>query len=274
MGQGNRRAPRPRRKKRPSPVDIIAGIDASGCEEVAGEATIRRSPSRVIAEALGADAGLPGLRRRDAPLEVTWPDKRKRSRARSRDTGLVDRRDGASTAGEGFWSIWLQHQEYLRRHSLRWMSNNAQDAEDALSSAMLLAQQKYPEYARTITNIRAWLTRLVHNVCMDQHRASSRMEGFESDPQRDELERRAVINYHGVYPEPDQEAIEEERLISLLRGLHNLPASLREPLLLRCVYGVGYSEIAARMAISECAARKRVQLARDRLRAWSGSGVL
>ena len=162
----------------------------------------------------------------------------------------------------------MEHQEYLRRHSLRWMSNNADDADDVLSNAMLLAQRKFPKYAHSITNPRAWLTRLVHNMCMDHHRAASRLQGIESDVQWDALEGHAGIPGCQTVRQPDQEAINEELLMSLMSGLKNLPVSLRIPLTLRCLYGLAYPEIAACMNLTECTVRKRVQLARNKLGHW------
>lgn len=271
MGHGNRRARGSRRKQKPSPVDIIAGVDTPVGQDLAAESSARLSPTDIIVDSLGTDDGLSGGRSRDTPTETTRPIKRQRSRSASSNRIPAEVRTSALGKVQGFWGVWVQHQEYLRGHSLRWMSNNLEDAEDALSNAMLLAQRKYPQYAHSITNTRAWLTRLVHNVCMDHHRAASRMEGFEWDLRLDEMERRSVASIQRTVREPDQEVIEEEQLTSLLRGLQKLSASLREPLMLRCVYGLAYSEIADRMNMNECAVRKRVQLARDKLRKWIGA---
>ncbi|MFC1673596.1 RNA polymerase sigma factor [Pseudomonadota bacterium] len=48
--------------------------------------------------------------------------------------------------------------------------------------------------------------------------------------------------------------------------LLQLPVSLLEPLLMRVVEERTYDDIAAQMGLSNCAVRKRIQLARDRLR--------
>ena len=173
--------------------------------------------------------------------------------------------DGA-LLGRSFWGLWAQHQDYLRRHSLRWMSNNTADAEDALSAAMLLAQRKYPRHAPGIINPRAWLTRLVHNVCMDHHRSMSRYELVDPLPQEEALGADALPHHHAPTPGPDQEAAAAEMLHLVQKGLRGLSPTLRDPFVLRCIHDLSYGEIADHLGITESAVRKRVQLARDKLR--------
>lgn len=264
MGQGNRRIRGTRRTKRLSPLDIIADIDAPANAQAGREPYSRHSPSRVISGSLKAGTTPAERLNRDVADGITWHNRRQhRSRAAESDSARIPMPTLPAT--QAFWTIWAEHQEYLRRHSLRWMSNNADDADDALSNAMLLAQRKFPKYAHAISNTRYWLTRLVHNVCMDHHRAASRLQGIESEARWDELERHARFTDRQAVRQPDQEAVNEELLINLQSALQNLPPSLREPLTLRCLYGLPYPDIAARMNLSECAVRKRVQLARDKL---------
>jgi RNA polymerase sigma factor (sigma-70 family) len=221
-----------------SPSDVLA--------KAAGLWPTSRSPTQVIADILGAE-----------PVPHEAPQ----------DDGVrVPPQPARHPPPNGvFWQIWAQHQDYLRRHSLRWMSNNCADAEDALSSAMLLAQEKYPRYAPTINDIRAWLTRLVHNVCMDHHRSRVRLELFDPMAQNGE------VGGHDSHAElhvaaAEQEVADQETLSLIWEELQRLTATLREPLLLRCVDELSYAEIAARLKITEAAVRKRVQLARDKLR--------
>ncbi len=52
----------------------------------------------------------------------------------------------------------------------------------------------------------------------------------------------------------------------LMQAIHELPETLRQPLLLRFYYDLSYSEIAKRLGLTEVTVRKRVQLARDIVR--------
>ena len=87
---------------------------------------------------------------------------------------------------EEFWQVWMEHQDYLFKQSIRFMSGNVADAEDALSQAMLKGSQHFN--AETIRNQRAWLTRLVHNACMDQHRSHKRQARLSDEIDGDDPE--------------------------------------------------------------------------------------
>ncbi len=67
----------------------------------------------------------------------------------------------------GFWWLWQKYRHYLHSCCLKWMGGNPTDAEDALSRAMLKAWEKVQKYAGKISNFKAWLTTLTHNLCMD-----------------------------------------------------------------------------------------------------------
>lgn len=260
MGQGKQRIRDALRPQKPTPSEIIAEIDSPRAQTGRGPYS-RRSPSRVLAD---TDVAPAQQRGRSGTHGAPWPVKRESAGSGKQGLGSVQDPMGLSSLTQVFWSLWVEHHEYLRRHSLRWMSNNTDDADDALSSAMLLAHRKFPQYAHTISNTRYWLTRLVHNVCMDHHRAANRLHSIESDLHYSAMERLALERQ--AAQQPDQEAINEELQSNLESSLRNLPVSLREPLILRCFNGLAYPDIAARMNLSECAVRKRVQLARTRLR--------
>lgn len=170
---------------------------------------------------------------------------------------------GVPDALADFWNVWMEHHDYLFKQSLRFMAGNMADAEDALSQAMLKGSQHFD--ATTIRNERAWLTRLVHNSCMDQHRSRKRQARLSEEIDGDDPEQAPNIT---PQPEPTpDEALQMRQLFDQLeRQLLDLPVSLLEPLLLRVVEERSYDDIADKMGLSNCAVRKRIQLARDRLR--------
>ncbi len=162
-----------------------------------------------------------------------------------------------------FWTVWMEHHDYLFKQSLRFMAGNMADAEDALSQAMLKGSQHFD--SNVIRNERAWLTRLVHNACMDQHRSHKRQARLSEEIDGDDPEQAP-----NVTPQPERQPDEALHMRQLFDELEQqllaLPVSLLEPLLLRVVEEKSYDEIAGKMGLSNCAVRKRIQLARDRLR--------
>ncbi|UUX48038.1 RNA polymerase sigma factor [Nisaea acidiphila] len=167
---------------------------------------------------------------------------------------------------EAFWELWSEHQSQLLRQCMRLMSGNMADAEDALGNALVRASSHFAEGGgEGIANQRAWLSRLVHNSCIDFYRARSRQKRWTDEVM-------AMADGDDIpsapTPEPTPEEIAEtgESMRKLQTELNKLPELLRVPLILRFLEGLSYAEIAERLCIPNCTARKRVQLARERLR--------
>ena len=157
------------------------------------------------------------------------------------------------------WELWQHHQGELRGLCRRWMGGRAEDAEDALSTAMLKAWEVLPRQAAELVNVRAWLLRLTYNVCMDFHREHQRRARLVSG-----LGARDV-------PSPDSAAAptspEEALLLRELRSrvrhaIRDLPARLKEPVVLRFFRGMPHRDIAERLKLSSDNVRKRLQYAR------------
>ncbi|MEH2064046.1 MAG: RNA polymerase sigma factor [Nostoc sp.] len=83
-------------------------------------------------------------------------------------------RSSSDDFSAAFWQLWEQYRDELYRCCIKWIGGNPTDAEDALSRAMLKAWEKVQQYAGKITNFKAWLTTLTHNLCVDIHRERSR----------------------------------------------------------------------------------------------------
>lgn len=161
-----------------------------------------------------------------------------------------------------FWPIWLQHQSYLSHRCLQWMGGNRANAEEALSNAMLKAQAKWPRYADTITNPKAWLTRLTHNLCVDLHRTHSRqpvgMDNFE------EMVTDAISPTDASSPK--ETLLKQELNTYLHHIIAELPPRLRQPFTLKFLQDISYKDIAQQLLISEDNVYKRIQQARAILR--------
>jgi RNA polymerase sigma factor (sigma-70 family) len=178
----------------------------------------------------------------------------------------------ATQNGAAFWDVWLRHQDHLLRQCLRIMSGNVADAEDALSSAMMRASTRYEVYADEIINERAWLSRLVRNCCIDHFRAVQRRHRLlerhapgRTGGQRTELQ---AVPPAGatLQPSPEQNAIDRSLLSRLAEDMRRLPEHLRRPLMMRFLQDKSYAEIAETLSLTNATVRKRIQLARQRLR--------
>lgn len=152
----------------------------------------------------------------------------------------------------------------LLKQTLRLMVQHRADAEDAASIALLRVLEVLPDEGHRIARPRAWLYRLVHNICMDLHRAARRHERYlvplDGEPDELPLQPEAVASAEELW-------LEGERLAELERRVAELPDSLRQPFTMRFEDGRPYRKIAEALGLTESNARKRVQLACDRLRA-------
>lgn len=176
----------------------------------------------------------------------------------------------AAGDAEAFWDLWEQYRRTeFARHCLRWMGGSREDAEDALSSASLRACQCLPAHADAITNVKAWLTRLLYNHCMNMHKTRrSRLRHVELMP---DAVRAANRSSASGEPSAMQESAEAEVLRRELRQyirstIHTLPPRLREPVMLYYVHDLPHRDVAARLHLSPENVRKRLQQARRVLR--------
>jgi len=174
--------------------------------------------------------------------------------------------ENAPLPPEDFWELWSAHQNQLLRQCMRLMSGNMADAEDALGNALVRASSHFAEGGgEGIANQRAWLSRLVHNSCIDFYRARSRQKRW-TDEVLAMADGDDIPSAPTPEPTPEEVAETGEAMRTLQTALDELPELLRVPLVLRFLEGLSYKEIADRLCIPNCTARKRVQLARERLR--------
>ncbi len=162
-----------------------------------------------------------------------------------------------------FWQLWQPHHKYLYSRCLGWMGGNPVEAEEALSLAMLKAREKLPKYAIKITNLRAWLTRFTHNLCVDIHREGRKKaigtESIEDIAIREQEEVSSSLN------SPESAILRDELCQFIRTAVNALPERLRTPFILRYYQEVSYPDIARKLAISQDNAYKRIQQARDLL---------
>lgn len=159
-----------------------------------------------------------------------------------------------------FWQLWLLYEDYLYHCCQIWMGGNDIDAEEVLSQARLKAWEKLPNYASKITNPKAWLTRMTHNLCMDFHRKRQRCA-----QSTDRIEEIAVTDPNIVASNsdsPESVMLNHELKIYIRHAINSLPPRLREPWNLLYYYQMSSGEIAQRLMLSKDNVYKRIQQGR------------
>jgi RNA polymerase sigma-70 factor (ECF subfamily) len=165
---------------------------------------------------------------------------------------------------EAFWRIWDLYKGHLYHLCLWQMGGVREDAEEALSRVMLRALHKLPGNEHQIQNIRAWLSKLTLNLCVDLHRERRR-------------QRRRLMSIEDVWlgagylamaaaDSPEEAFLSREVFAYLCCAVNDLPSRLREPFVLRFFQEMAYRDIAECLILSTENVRKRIQQARDILR--------
>ncbi len=172
--------------------------------------------------------------------------------------------DQTAALGRVFWEEWLTHRRYLFCLALRWSSNNHANAEDALSRLAIKAHNRYLIDHAQIRNIRPWMSRLLHNMCMDEHRKNSvRNRAFD---------KLTPDQYAAAALTPSLSQLQEERsalkqpVTEAMNSIMAMPVRLRYPFVLRFIYQYSNSEIARQLGLTEVNVRKRIQLGRQLVR--------
>jgi RNA polymerase sigma factor (sigma-70 family) len=159
-----------------------------------------------------------------------------------------------------FWRLWEEHEKYLYRICLHQLGGVQEEAEDALGVLMVKLLEQLPRYADRIQNLKAWLTRITYNLCIDIRRERNRTWNLENV---DELTATGSPALLSSSESPEEATLRRERRRYIDRAIDDLALKLRVPFLLHHLYDLPYNKIATRLAISPENARKRGQLARS-----------
>ena len=157
---------------------------------------------------------------------------------------------------EAFWPLWQRHEGRLRQLCLREMNGQFAEAEDALSLVMLKALDRLPDSAGKILNVEAWLHRLARNLCIDLRREKLRRTEAAED-----WKDFTLMNSPAAGP-----ALANDETSEFRQRIASLPPSLREAFEWNILQELPTREVASRLGLSVASVRKRVQLARARLR--------
>lgn len=166
-----------------------------------------------------------------------------------------------SVAGRdaAFAEIMGRHRESL----YRIVVGNIADPEEALD----LVQETFLSAHRALNRydaarpMRSWLATIAINKCRDWRRRRAVRRLFTFARSLDETSAQVAENRAS----PDTEAADREELAMVSRAIAELPAALREPLVLRTLQDMSQAETAATLSISEKAVETRVRRARAKL---------
>ncbi|MBD2139477.1 RNA polymerase sigma factor [Anabaena sp. FACHB-1237] len=151
-----------------------------------------------------------------------------------------------------FWTLWGQNNDRLYYCCIKWLGN-ADDAEDALSQAMLKAQQKTNNHRIEGKKMKAWLYKLTYHVCMDIRKKRDRKMEY-----RDPWELLTYQKEQNPVLLAQQEEL--EKFFDLC--IDELPPRLKETFILHFKEELSYREIAEKLKISHDNVRKRISQTR------------
>ncbi|MCP3061364.1 sigma-70 family RNA polymerase sigma factor [Myxococcus sp. K38C18041901] len=165
------------------------------------------------------------------------------------------------TTSTRFWELWRQHQPRLLARSVRQLGGNHADAEDALGAAMLRAAEAWPRESPHLRNPEAWLARILHNTCVDQHRARAR----RADDLTDDTCPEAIMDVIHA-PSPEHLLLEREQARLLWRHVARLPEPLRQACVLRFERELDGRSMAVQLGLTHVNTRRRLMRACQVLR--------
>lgn len=131
-------------------------------------------------------------------------------------------------------------------------SKDPWDAEELAQDVYLRAYQKI-ETLKDPNLVRAWLFRIAKNICIDRARKNRSKRPHELNPNSLLIERKT----------PESLLCDQERLQILKKVIRQLPAKLKEVLVLRAYAQLSYREISSVLKIKEGTVMSRLNLARQ-----------
>jgi RNA polymerase sigma-70 factor (ECF subfamily) len=156
---------------------------------------------------------------------------------------------------EFFDSILRDHRDRVYSHALHCL-RDADDAEDVTQETFLRLWRTDPDVPAD--RMGAWLTRVVHNLCIDQARRRKTLRTYFGRPDPIALEQLAT----GPAPEEPSERIGTE----LIDAMRTLSPETRSILLMHYEQGLKLREIAELIGANVNSLKVRIHRARKTLR--------
>ena len=166
----------------------------------------------------------------------------------------------AGDAADGYWNFWELHYDNFYRHCLRWLNGNHADTEDALSTAKIKVWESLRHRANEISDLKAWIMRVIFNLCMDLRRQRTRYERLFVNAE--ETVKGAVDNSGVGLSWTDEMLFRWETNTSIRGAIVELPSSLKVPFILHACHDLSYGEVAEQLGLTPDNVRQRIHRAR------------
>ena len=165
---------------------------------------------------------------------------------------------------DAFNRLVLAYQDMLYNQAYR-MINEPEIAEDATQDAFIIAYRKIDTYRGG--SFKAWLLRIVTNLCYDELRRRKRRPTTPLEPIAQDEEEIESPRWLSDPSESPEEAAERAELGNALqRCLNGLPDEFRAIVALVDIQGLDYSEAAESIGSPLGTVKSRLARARSRLR--------
>lgn len=165
---------------------------------------------------------------------------------------------------EAFNRLVLAYQDILYNQAYRIMGES-DSAEDATQDAFISAFRHLPTYRGG--SFKAWLLRIITNICYDELRRRKRRPVSPLEPlddNQEEVESPSWLSDPGESPEATTERVELSNAIQLCLG--NLPIEFREVVVLVDIQELDYAEAASVLRKPVGTIKSRLARARVRMR--------
>ena len=143
-----------------------------------------------------------------------------------------------------------------------YVLRNEQDAEDVVQEAFLRLWRFTGQI--DAQRVPAWLSRVVHNLCIDQTRRRKSLQRHLGRPDETALERLRAPDVEAARWRPGGDLDPEQE--NLLEAMGTLSAETRSIMIMHYFQGLKLTEIAEMLDVSPSAVKVRVHRARRALR--------
>lgn len=157
-----------------------------------------------------------------------------------------------------FESLVTPHEQLIWRLCWRYTRQEA-DAQDCVQETMLKAWRQLPRF-RGECSLESWLYRVCVSCCLDWVRKRGRRMEESADGLAEE-----GFEIADPAPKPEERVISREERAALRRDIDQLPAPMRETLILHALEGRSYEETAALTGASMGTVKSRLNRARQKL---------